>query len=238
MGIMHRLGHGFHITGSSIGLHGLVPHQFCQPGALDVFHRKIVLPFRLAHVIDRNNVRMMQRGDRFGLHLEALYKFRAREAAVQDHLHGHGSVQTYLARFINHAHAAARNLLEKFVITQPAVLAVGEGTVPTRASVGWAEAQFAQAFAAEPTQSFVQQGCPAGWAGMLKSHYFGGGVHWDKKKFPGPITKFPKMLSSTQGLEKVSQLFLDLQRRANRLSDFSPHQLTITLAKSVYGHRH
>ena len=62
---------------------------------------------------------MPQRGDHLRFMAKAPHKIRAGKRAVQKHFQRDDAVQAQLPRPINHAHAAARNFLQQFVIPQP-----------------------------------------------------------------------------------------------------------------------
>src|SRR6266487_1583231 len=90
-----------------------------QGSACREFHaekRKAVLAF--AHLVDRKNVWMIQASYSFGLASETLEGLVRIGLVTQDALDSDDPAGVSLAGAINHAHAAARDLVEDFVIAQ------------------------------------------------------------------------------------------------------------------------
>src|SRR6185503_20073509 len=98
----------------------LVTHELRQAPALDVIHREIVPAFVDAHVVNRDDIRMLKNGGSGGLSSETLHEFLARERTAQDQFHRDDSPETLLARPENYAHAASRYLLQQFVLAKRA----------------------------------------------------------------------------------------------------------------------
>ena len=89
-----------------------------QRAALHKLHAEEMMAVRLAHVVNRDDVRMIQLSGCFGFRAEALHLGLARELAAEDHLQGHNSVQACLAGSINDAHPPMGNFLEQLVIVE------------------------------------------------------------------------------------------------------------------------
>jgi hypothetical protein len=85
---------------------------------LYVIHGEIVLALVLADFVDADDIRMTQAGSRLGFGPKALQLGFTRQLPGQNHLHRDDSVQAYLPRFENHAHAAARNFFQEFVVAE------------------------------------------------------------------------------------------------------------------------
>jgi hypothetical protein len=89
-----------------------------EVAAGDELHREEVLPLVFADLVDRDDVGMIEVGCDLRLGPEALHLHRRRELSRQDHLHRDDSIETDLARPVDDAHPAARDLLLQFVIAE------------------------------------------------------------------------------------------------------------------------
>ncbi len=116
MGIVDRLGHGGHELRRLAGRQRSLGQPHGEALTVDVTHREIMLALLLADFKDRQDVRMVQQGRCLRLLMEAIVVGLRGEVAGQDHLHRHGAAQADLAGLVNHAHAAAGDLLEQFVV--------------------------------------------------------------------------------------------------------------------------
>src|SRR5262245_15649719 len=90
-----------------------------QASARRKFHaekRKAVLAF--AYLVHRKNVRMIKAGYRVGFASEACERFMRIGLITQHTLYGDDPVGVSLARAVNHAHAAASDLVKDFVIAE------------------------------------------------------------------------------------------------------------------------
>ena len=85
---------------------------------LDEAHREIMLALVLADLEDRHDARMVEVGRRLGLDVEPPHVGLGRELAGKDHLECDRPVQADLPRPVHHAHAAACDLLDQFVIAE------------------------------------------------------------------------------------------------------------------------
>ena len=90
----------------------LLPNELRQALALDVIHREIVPAFVDAHVVNRDDVRMLKNGGGGGLRPETLHKFLTRQRTAQDQFHRDGAPEILLARPVDDSHAASRNLFQ------------------------------------------------------------------------------------------------------------------------------
>ena len=91
---------------------------FCQTSPFHIIHREVLLAFVFANFVNRHDVGMLQSGRRLGFGAEALHVCGAGQLAGKDHFDGNGAVEADLPGFINHAHAAAGDLLQQFVIAE------------------------------------------------------------------------------------------------------------------------
>ena len=71
-----------------------------------------------ADFIDRNDRGMIQASRRFSFDMKALHGSGGGELTRQNHFQRDGSIQAHLPRPEDHAHAAARNLFDQFVVTE------------------------------------------------------------------------------------------------------------------------
>ena len=78
-----------------------------------------MLPVALADFVDRDDVRIVELRDRLRLRVKTRDIARARELPRADRLHRDEPLQTHLPRTPHHAHPAARDFLDQFVIAEP-----------------------------------------------------------------------------------------------------------------------
>ena len=71
-----------------------------------------------ADFVDRHDVRMVEIGRRLCFRLEALHVARRCELPGQDHLDRDDSIQADLAGAVYHAHSAASEHLDQFVVAE------------------------------------------------------------------------------------------------------------------------
>ena len=99
--------------------HGLAMHQVGQRAALDEGHGDVGVAFRLAEVVDRQNVNMLQLGDQLGFLLEAAGELGvAGEVARQD-LECHLPVDAGLVGLIHRGHTTLAQRREHLVLAKP-----------------------------------------------------------------------------------------------------------------------
>src|SRR5262249_16356542 len=96
--------------------------EVCKRGAIDVFHRDIVLAMRFANLVNRHDSGVTQSADRLWLTAEAFDAFRAGIAPKQQQLERDDPIETHLMRPINHPHPAMRNFLLQHEIPKPHAL--------------------------------------------------------------------------------------------------------------------
>src|SRR4029077_9620496 len=92
---------------------------FCQTSVLRELHaekRQAILAF--AHFINRKDVRVIQTGHRLCFSTETLQRSVRISAVTKDALYRDDAPGMSLPGAIDHAHAAATDLLENFVISQ------------------------------------------------------------------------------------------------------------------------
>ena len=92
--------------------------QLGQAAPFDQLHAEVMLTLVFADFVDRHDVRMIEVGRRLGLLAEPAHVVGRSELAAQDHLQRHRAFQALLASFVDHAHAAAGNLAEQFVVAE------------------------------------------------------------------------------------------------------------------------
>ena len=85
---------------------------------LDVAHREIVLPFVLAHLLNRHDPRVIQIRCRLRFGVEPFHILLARQLTGQDHLQSDDPVQAGLPGAVDHAHRATGNFLQQLVVAE------------------------------------------------------------------------------------------------------------------------
>jgi len=116
--VVDGLGDGFHPFGRAPRRNRCLAERLAKILPLNVVHREVVKALVFADFVDPYDVRMLQAGRGSRLGLEAEDGVLARELRRQDHLHRHGAIQADLPRPEHDAHAAARDLLEQFVVAE------------------------------------------------------------------------------------------------------------------------
>ena len=74
----------------------------------------------LADLVNGDDVRVVEVGNRFGLVPEAAEIIRARQRSGPDQLDGHQAIELFLTCSIDDTHATPGNLLEKLIFAQVA----------------------------------------------------------------------------------------------------------------------
>jgi hypothetical protein len=87
-----------------------------QRAALEEAHGEEMAAVVLAHLVDGDDVRVVERGRRLRLVAEAMDGGLVGEPGAQDHLERHGAAEARVARLVDDAHAAAAELLEDLVV--------------------------------------------------------------------------------------------------------------------------
>ena len=82
-------------------------HGLAQVHAIDKLHQQEVEAAGLAEVVNRDDVRVIQRGQRVGLAGEALRKSRIPGALGREQLERDEPIQRTLPRLVHHTHPAA-----------------------------------------------------------------------------------------------------------------------------------
>ena len=120
MRVLDCLGDDPDVASRAHGRERLVANQRGEVLALDVIHREVILALLLAHFMNGDDVRMLQTGRSRGFGAKSLDGFLARKLPGQDHFDGHDPVQADLPGLIDHAHAAAGNFFQEFVVAEAA----------------------------------------------------------------------------------------------------------------------
>ena len=92
--------------------------QLAQVHAVHEFHQQVIEPVRLAEVVDRDDVRVVQPGQRLGLARNRSANFGSASCLRRQDLQRHQPVQLGLAGLVNHAHAAAAEAFEDFELRE------------------------------------------------------------------------------------------------------------------------
>ena len=109
-------------------------HPLGQRTAFHQLHGEVMLAVVLPDFVNRDDVRVIKMGGGLRLGLKALPLGFAGKLAGADHLERHDAVKGAVTRAINHAHAAACDEFQQFVISERAALLPG-GQARFRASL-------------------------------------------------------------------------------------------------------
>ena len=120
--IMDCAGDIHHETGRGASVFAKPRKLIAEATPFDQLHAEIMLPLMLADFVDRHDVRMVEVGGRLGLGMEPLDGALGSQLTGQNHLQGHQAMEAHLPRLIDHAHAAAGDLLQQLVIAEIANL--------------------------------------------------------------------------------------------------------------------
>jgi hypothetical protein len=107
----HQRGHGARFRLEPRDVPGEVP-------TLDDLHAEVGLIVGLADLVDRDDVRVVELGDRLGLVPEPAQFCRAGQRTGLDQLEGHQAIELVLAGPVDDAHAASSDLLEQLVLAE------------------------------------------------------------------------------------------------------------------------
>jgi hypothetical protein len=115
-----RFGDGLDIARRAPCRQRLISHELREVRPIDEIHREIMLALVNADFVNGHDVRMPQTRRRRGFDAKPMDEFFARILAKQQQLDRHNSVEAGLSRFVDNAHAAARDFLQQLVITEMA----------------------------------------------------------------------------------------------------------------------
>ncbi len=150
-----------------------------QIAAVHEFHYEVVQGARLAEVMHRDDVRMVQARQGAGFAVEPLGKARVARGGGRQDLQRHQPVQIWLARLIDGAHAALADELKDFELGKQ----LGEvrdwrrheprpfGAPGSRVGAG-VEAGLHQALGAEAQRHIRRQRFVAAWANAFRFHNY------------------------------------------------------------------
>src|SRR5882724_7183580 len=119
--VVNGFGDGFHPARRSAEFRNPkseIRNELGQVFPFHKIHREVVLAIVLADFVNGHYVRMLKLGRRLGLGAEPLHVRSAGQLPGQNHLHRDGAVETDLSRAIDHAHAAAGDFFQEFVIAE------------------------------------------------------------------------------------------------------------------------
>jgi hypothetical protein len=138
--------------------------QFGKALALDEFQRNEMVPVGFANFVDGHDVRVPQGRNRLGFGFEPPHKIRTGKRAVQYNFQRHDAVQAQLPRPVHHAHAAARNFLQQFIVPQ------AEQAVRIRSLPFGKKPEPSQAFQAQAVSGVRRDAGAAGGTSLVKIH--------------------------------------------------------------------
>src|SRR5437660_6925057 len=122
-----------------------------------------------AHVVNGDDVRVPEESRSRDLALEPLNDLLACEPLGQNHLYRHNALEIEMPRTINHAHPAAGNLFEKFVVAEILNLLIFDFRFPI--SDFRREYRFAGRWNDWFVQAALQQATSAKTLGVLKAQF-------------------------------------------------------------------
>jgi hypothetical protein len=99
-------------------LKGLIVEQMPQVHPIHIFHDEIIILAGLAKVINVHDARMIEFGQGLGFPSEAFGKGGMLLGFHRQDFQGHDSIQTRLAGFIDHAHAAHAEQFDDFQLRE------------------------------------------------------------------------------------------------------------------------
>ena len=116
------------------GVGGEFGQAIGEATAVDQLHAEIAVVAVGAHLMDGDDIGVVERGDGLGLEPEPPAVVVAGQPAGQDHLERHGAIQTQLAGREHDPHAAAGDLAGALMVTEVADGVAGRGASisPTR----------------------------------------------------------------------------------------------------------
>src|SRR5262249_33612619 len=95
-------------------------------------HAEVVLTGMLANLVNRDDLRVVQVGDRLRLILEPPYLLLTGPQPRADHLQSDGSIEAHLSRLVDHPHPASTEDARQLVVAEMAAPALtGEGGAAT-----------------------------------------------------------------------------------------------------------
>src|SRR5262245_24967636 len=134
MGVVDSFGNDPDVLGGASAREWALAHKRRQVATVHIVHREVVMTFAFTHLMDGDDVRVLQVGGRFGFLAEALDVGDAGELTGQDHLYRDRSMKADLPRLVDHAHSTAGDFLEEFVVAE-----MPEGW---SLELGWAAARY------------------------------------------------------------------------------------------------
>ncbi len=123
---LHSLGQGQRIRRSGSSRLGLSGEPFRQAASLEKFHRVIRPPVGFSHVVNLNDVRMVQHCDCLGFALEPCLLRGGGDGAVDHHLERDRSIELQMRGFIDDPHPPVTQDCVHFVTGDRRKLAVDE----------------------------------------------------------------------------------------------------------------
>ena len=112
---LHGAGEHFNQLGGAGGRPRVAGEALGQAAAVHELERQVRVPVRLADVENLDDVRVLERRDRFRLAAEPLPLGRPGVRAGQDHLERDRAVQVEVPGLVHDAHAAAADLVNDLV---------------------------------------------------------------------------------------------------------------------------
>ncbi len=116
--VVDSFGQRFNVAGSLNLRQGPSAHHGGQAGPFHEIHGEIMQSVELTRLMDGDDVGMLQAGSSAGFGKELPNLGRGGKQSRAHHFQGDNAIQTDLLCAVDHAHAAARDLFEQFIIAE------------------------------------------------------------------------------------------------------------------------
>jgi hypothetical protein len=116
--IVDRPGNQLHVASGFLGRQRLWAHPLRKALAIHVIHGEKVPAFVDTHIVNCDNVRMLENGGRRGLSAKALDEFLSRQRTGQNHFQSDDPAKFLLPGLVHDSHAAPGNLLQEIVVSE------------------------------------------------------------------------------------------------------------------------
>src|SRR5262245_41573495 len=113
--VLHRPRQRFDNLGAKARRLWIARDLLRERSAADIFQRKIRQAIDLAHLVDLNDVLMLELGDGLRFRPESIEVLRTRMSAREDHLERNESIERDLSGAIDHAHSATSQFVEQLI---------------------------------------------------------------------------------------------------------------------------
>lgn len=120
MSEVHGFGNGLDQLRRPASWHGTVASEIGQISTFDEFHREPGQAFVFSHLVNGDDVRVVEAGRRLGFAAKAFDESFVGKLAAEQQFDGDDPIEADLTGAVNAAHAAAGDFSEQLVIAQTA----------------------------------------------------------------------------------------------------------------------